>query len=305
MPEQNIQVQPQAAQPVTLTTPSKPVSSGPSGGRNQKDRRYMDTFWDTHRHPRRFPNGRPWCGPREIAANRDQVPPPHDGFVLGDLMQGQYVEREDGSIDRPATLMSAWTAPWRPYAKYFKFNYKRKLITFEYARMRMDEEQGVRAYWKAASKMANRIGLVVREGHIPPAQIVDELGEPSQMIRIADAALAGDPWLLGFIDEPNLDLAAILNIPTERGIVSLAPPMPEAMVTQAVKVEAINAAPANVDVLEMLAQMAKNMAAMQEQMLAMQMNTTKRNGASAAQMAKVRAARKATSTSMPAEVAAV
>lgn len=72
-------------------TPSKPASPDASGDRNQKDRRYNDTFWDEYIHPTRFPRGRPWCGPREIAANRDMVPPPEDGFCIGDLMQGEYV----------------------------------------------------------------------------------------------------------------------------------------------------------------------------------------------------------------------
>src|SRR5690242_17653399 len=123
-----------------INQPSKPAQSGAVGGRNQKDRRYMDTFWDIHRSGR-FPNGRPWCGPREIAANRDSVPVPHDGFVIPDLMQGEYVEDEQGNIDRTATLRAAWQAPWKPLAKYFVFNYPKKRISFAYARFRMDEEQ--------------------------------------------------------------------------------------------------------------------------------------------------------------------
>ena len=54
-----------------LNTPSKPQNTGASSGRNQKDRRYTDTFFDQHRFAGRFPMGRPWSGVREIAANRD------------------------------------------------------------------------------------------------------------------------------------------------------------------------------------------------------------------------------------------
>lgn len=199
--------------------------------------------------------------------------------------------------DRVATILSAWTAPWRPYSKYFKFNYKRNRITFLMQQMWQDEKNGLTNYWRAASKMANRIGLTIHEGRLPPSQIIEELGEPSQMILIAEAAMAKDPWLLGWIDEPNPKLAAILNIPTDMGIVSLARPEPEPLVEQHVKVEAINLAPPNVDILQMLAEMTKAMTAMQTQVNAL--SVKKQNVAK--KMEKARAAKRSNHTPTPAE----
>lgn len=197
-----------------LNIPSKPQVMGAARGNSQADRRYMDTFWDVHRS-RRFPRGRPWCGPREIAANRDTVNPP-DGFCIPDLMQGEYVYSDEAEtvVDRGATLAAAWSAPWRPLAKYFRFNYKKKAISFDYAKMRLEEQQGMEVYYEAAAKLGANLNLRVEYGVEPPFQITAVVGSPKSylhQIAIAEAAMAEDPWLLGHIDEPNPKLASILG----------------------------------------------------------------------------------------------
>lgn len=207
---QNLQIH----QPVNI--PSKPQSSGAASGRNQKDRRYMDTFWDIHRSAR-FPKGRPWCGPREIAANRDLVPVPHDGFCIPDLMQGEYILDENDAPDRAATLNATWSAPWRPLAKYFRFNYGRKLISFEYLKMRADELASLDEYYHAAAILGAELNVGVEYGVTPKFQITAKLGYPTKFLKIAEAAIAGDPWLLGHIDEPNPDLATLLGF-NQRGM---------------------------------------------------------------------------------------
>lgn len=199
----------QVSQVPQLNTPSKPQVVGAVTGRNQKDRRYTDTFRDNHRHPVRFPAGRPWCGEREIAANTELMH--EDGFVMPDLMQGEYVEDDNGQCDRAATLASSWFAPWRPLAKYFKFNYPKKTISFEYARMRLEEQQALDRYYEAAAIIGADLNVRVEYGVVPHFQITSKIGRPSKMVQIAEAAIAGDPWLLGFIDEPNMKLAEILG----------------------------------------------------------------------------------------------
>lgn len=212
-----------------LNIPSKPIVEGVASGRNQKDRRYMDTFRDNHRHPRRFPVGRPWCGPREIAANTELMH--EDGFVIPDLMQGEYVEDDAGHNDRAATFASVWTAPWRPLAKYFKFNYPRKTISFEYVRMRVDEQRSLDDYYQAAALLGAGLNVRVEYGVMPSFQITAKLGFPTKYLKVAEAAIAGDPWLLGFIDEPNPELASILGF-TDRGLrITSYEPEPIAVIT--------------------------------------------------------------------------
>jgi hypothetical protein len=276
--------------PFQLNTPSKPQTVGASTGRNQKDRRYMDTFFDLHRSAR-FQRGRPWCGPREIAANTDLMP--EDGFCIPDLMQGEYVEDEMGNCDRASTLMSTWTAPWTPVAKYFKFNYPRKLISFDYARMRMDEEKSLDEYYQAAALLGAQLNVRVDYGVIPSFQITAKLGHPTKFLKIAEAAIAGDPWLLGHIDEPNPDLAAILGF-NARGmrVTSYAPPVPEPVVTPA---QVIATPPA--DLMKMIAEMTAQAVAAamdaREARASVKKGGNGSKGGSAAQLAAARAAKTA------------
>lgn len=280
-----------------LNVPSKPQVQGAATGRSQKDRRRTDTMWDIHRHATcrdgRFVRGRPWCGERELAANRDVMPPPPDGFIMGDLMQGEYVVNDQGVCDRAATLASVWTAPWRPLAKYFRFNYARSLITFDYTKMKLEEEQGLQRYYRAASKLGVQLNIIVEPGKMPHGQIVAELGEPSRMNRIAEAAMAGDAWLLGFIDEPNPVLAEILGIEPQSGIFT---PQysPVSSPVQAQTVAAVIAAPPQTDLLDLVAKMAAAAAtsAVEAAFDKREQADRERKEADKARMAKVRAARK-------------
>lgn len=268
-------------------TPSKPTSNGASGGRNQKDRRYTDTFYDQHRNSVRFPNGRPWCGQREIAANRDAVPLPHDGFI-GSLTPGAYIEDDGGIVDRVATFGSIWNAPWTPIEKFFRFNYQRKTIQFDYARMRMEEQQGLDVYYEAAALMGGALNIRVDYGIVPHFQITAKIGRPSKMLAVADAAMAGDPWLLGFKDEVNPLLANILGY-TERGLKRVTSFVPEAASPLITPAEVI-ATPQD--------ELLKRLAELEAQLASMTAEKQKKSD----QMANARAARK---TAKPAEVATV
>lgn len=245
--------------PLILNTPSKPTSPGAATGRNQKDRRYMDTFWDIHKSPR-FPRGRPWCGPREIAANTELMH--EDGFCIPDLMQGEYVEDDAGNNDRAATFASVWHAPWKPLAKYFRFNYKRKTISFEYPKMRLDEQRAIDDYYAAAAKLGAQLKIRVEYNVVPDYAITAVLGEPTKFLKIAEAAMAGDPWLLGHIDEPNPVLAQILGY-NQSGLRVFSYEPPEAVITPA----AVMATPDS-DLLKVIAEMQSQMAALQAQVLA-------------------------------------
>lgn len=236
-----------------INTPSKPEVFGAAVGRNQKDRRYHDTFWDEYKTSAsgRFPRGRPWTGPREIAANADIL---QDGRPLGHgfcggLQQGEYIETDGGMVDRAATFASVWFAPWVPIEKYFKFNLNRRTISFDMPRMIREENDGLIRYYRAASKLGIQLGKIVEPGVIPHPQIVVELGEPSRMVKVAEAAMARDPWLLGFIDEPNPQLAEILGY-NGSGILQATSYFPP---EQTKVVEQVLAAPAGQDLIELIA----------------------------------------------------
>ncbi len=114
--------------------------------------------------------------------------------------------------------------------KYFRFTYKTKRISFDYAKMRMEEAAQMKVYYKAAAKLGAKLNIRVTEGVEPDFQIVADLGSAMTYInnmKLADAAMAGDPWLLGFIDEPNPSLAEILGFNASgMQLTSYTPPPP-------------------------------------------------------------------------------
>jgi hypothetical protein len=203
-----------------LNTPSKPSQHQQLGPNTQAGRRWQANIYDHHKTGPggRFPQGRPWNGPMELSANPDLREAP--GFVAP-LSQGLYVDDEAGNVDRRATFASVWSAPWTPVEKFFVFDYKRMRLTFAYQRMINEEQQAMDTYYEAAAKLGAGKEILIEPGVIPPYAITGVIGSPYSYIRnikLARAALAGDPWLLGFIDEPNGELAKLLGYNERTGL---------------------------------------------------------------------------------------
>jgi len=202
--------------------PTKPTTSGASTTGSQRDRRFLDTFHDQHKSAR-FPVGRPWCGYREYAANPELGHQP--GFIDAQLTQGDH---ED-------PFGSNWIAPWIPEfnggrTSYYEYDYLRKKITIRYDHVFANDTLGFDRYYEAAAKIAGANGWgEIEYGVIPRYQVTALIGLPPRSPKIAQAAMAGDPWLLGFIEEPNAALAKLLGIST-RGLTFKAP-VPQAVVT--------------------------------------------------------------------------
>ena len=78
-----------------------------------------------------------------------------------------------------------------------------------------DEREGMARYFTAAAKMA-RDGDII-DPDFPakvPTRIRLVMGSPFaylNQIKLAQAAQAGDPWILGFVSEPNVELSRILG----------------------------------------------------------------------------------------------
>lgn len=200
-----------------LTTPSKPVNNGAASTGSQRDRRFTDTFFDNYKHSR-FPKGRPFCGQREFqsGAETESIAA---GFLQSDLQCGEYFcenpEMGQTPQERALTLASVWIAPWLPPGgkKYMQFNYRRKSIAFDYIRGENDERNAIKMYYLAAAKMAAANGWgEVKPNVVPSYQITAVMGMPSPFLPIWQAARAGDPWLMGAVDEPNEKLAKILGL---------------------------------------------------------------------------------------------
>lgn len=163
---------------------------------SQRDYRYTDTFYDQHKSVR-FGDGRPWWGEREQAANRGEK----DGF-LANLMPGDHRD----------PIASVWEAPWYPECRFFDYSYARGRITIRYDKMIGEDKRATDDYYAAANKLAyEKAWQDVEYGTLPRWQVRAVIGEPPRSPRIAEAAQAGDPWLLGFAVEPNAELERLLR----------------------------------------------------------------------------------------------
>lgn len=218
--------------------PLKPSSQGAAPLGSQAGQRYFATVYDQHKSAR-FPNGRPWWGSRELAANKGQL----DGFCTtlscGEFVfsltddRGFPVQSEE---DRLASLASAWSAPWLPpqnggKRSYYEINYRLMRVQLRYDILLRDLTDARLRYYEAANKIALEKGWPeVEIGSVPRFAIRVSIGDlkPEEDPRLPQAAQAGDPWLLGASQEVNEELAQVLGL-SRRGLVRpVAAPAPVA-----------------------------------------------------------------------------
>ncbi len=206
--------------PNNIQLPSKPVDRGASTTISQRDRRFTDTYFDTYKHPTRFPKGRPFCGPREFKSGVSE-PSETSGFLVSDLSPGEYFCENPALgqtvYERQQTLDSVWEPRWLPPGgkKYMEFNHRLKRITFRYDAFINDERSALSQYWDAAAKMAGESDIIdPNRPDAVPFRIRSILGRPqtfTNKIRLAQACIAGDPWLMGAVNTPNEELAKLLG----------------------------------------------------------------------------------------------
>lgn len=198
--------------------PTKPTGSINTGAviiGSQKDLRYRDTYYDQHvwtKGPRAalFGAGRPWTGWREFSSERGAP----DGFVTAELQRGAFYgdEQHQSAQDRERSLLSHWDSPWAPESRYFDFNHRTKRIRLRYDRVIGDYRIAEETYYQACARISNQNGWKsIEYGAMPSWQVTSVVGYPPLSPRIPQAAMAGDPWLLGFEEEPNPLLVGLLN----------------------------------------------------------------------------------------------
>lgn len=188
---------------------------------SQADRRKVVTFYDQHRSSK-FPTGRPWWGHVEMPSD-----PMFPGGVVGSLTPGDHT-------DTPGIWESAWEAPWLPDEKYLRSDTETGKVTIHYGAMLSDYRAANEKYYAAAAVIAFEKGWEAPE----PNGTVEYrfravLGPPPQSPKIPQAAMAGDPWLLGFSREPNEELVRILKATAYggTGVVLMPPVKPDDVLT--------------------------------------------------------------------------
>lgn len=181
--------------------PQKPVGENVRSATSQGDLRWVATVYDQHKSAR-FPRGRPWWGHLERPTNWAHDP----GFVT---------ELTPGSSDDP--FGSTWHAPWYPdqvtttTKRYFRVDHKTQSLTWLYATIITDDKAALQDYYEAAAQIAYTQGWKAPNfGEAVSFQIASILRKMPRSPKIAEAALAGDKYILGMTPEVNQVLADLL-----------------------------------------------------------------------------------------------
>lgn len=184
--------------------PTKPQSGQISTLTSQRDTRSLETVYDQHKC-QRFPNGRPWWGYVEIQTDRRALP----AFIC-ELLPGDHQD----------PMGSPWSAPWVPTQmressgrRYLELDMRKLTLKWNYPLMIADDKLARLNYYRAAAKIANANGWKAPNMNEPVSfQIESILFEAPRDPRIAEAAMAQDPWILGFTEQVNEPLAALLPV---------------------------------------------------------------------------------------------
>lgn len=173
-------------------------------GWSQADQRSPAIWYDQHKCPR-FPDGRPWWSWVERPAEGAGMPMP-----VGELQPG-HPDRAD----------LAWTAPWVPEQEYIirrigvatpGATMQEHRFKIDYVAMIADRKNALKEYYNRAVIESLGQGWDAPDfGGAISFKLRQIIGRPPQSPKIPEAALAEDPWLLGFSKVENVTLARLIE----------------------------------------------------------------------------------------------
>ena len=205
--------------------PTKPTYEIQTANTQSKSRKLV-TVYDQHKSTR-FPNGRPWWGYAEMPAERGMP----WGFV-GNLAPGNHEEAAQRN------WASCWEAPWLPDHKWMQPNVETGRVTINYGGMIAEYTSATKAYYERCAEVAHENKWIAPAfgGHVDSRFRAVVGRDVPQSPRIPQAAMAGDPWILGSTTEINEGLRKILSATTygsmsrviDEGFIADAVPQPAA-----------------------------------------------------------------------------
>ena len=171
-------------------------------GYGQHVHRRFAMFYDQHKHPGLFPSGRPWWS---------------------------YVEKQAG--DRPISpkpvgelMPFGWSAPWTPPPSYINDSIGKAVLfgtsddlhearfRINYPRMIQEDSGEMQRYYdRVFEAMRDEKLKVIGYGEEVPYHVKRMIGYPPRSPKIAEAALGGNEWLLGFTPQEDRELARLLS----------------------------------------------------------------------------------------------
>lgn len=187
--------------------PSKPSHVEINSVGSQSDKRFLATFRDQHKSAR-FPNGRPWWGYLELPSDPAHAPGPCGAIWPGDH---ELAAQRDWS--------GQWDAPWLPQLKYLELNLRKYTLYINYPQMISDFKTAMEKHYFRASEVAYEKNWPEPQWLGPiDHNIASVIGKIPLSHKIPEAAMAGDPWLLGMQEEPNEKLKRLLSQSREQGV---------------------------------------------------------------------------------------
>jgi hypothetical protein len=173
-------------------------------GWSQADQRSVAIWYDQHKSPK-TPNGRPWWSWVERPAEGAGMPMP-----VGELQPGH-----------PDQAGMNWQAPWVPEQQYIIKGIGRASpgatvsehrFKIDYVAMIGDRKNAMKEYYNRAVIESLGQGWDAPDyGGAISFKLRQIIGNPPQSQKIPEAALAEDPWLLGFSTVENSTLARLLE----------------------------------------------------------------------------------------------
>ena len=166
-------------------------------GWSQADQRSYAVFYDQHKCAK-FPQGRPWWAVVERPAEGAAMPMP-----VGELQP------------------QGWDAPWLPDMMYINKSIGRATpgatmqehkFRIDYATMIQDRKTALREYYdRAVLESVGQGWQAPNYGDPISFRLRAIVGVPPLSPKIPEAAMAEDPWLLGFSNVENETLARLLQ----------------------------------------------------------------------------------------------
>jgi len=140
-----------------------------------------------------------------------------------------------GDSDDP--MNSSWDAPWMPdvvktwnNVGTYRLDLKKQRITWLYAAIANADRLAMEEYYHKAATIAYEKGWPAPKlGEPVPYQIRQILFSPPRSPRIAEAAMAGDQWILGFSPQVNEDLQALLAGVRTENLTTIPEPLPDSL----------------------------------------------------------------------------
>lgn len=180
----------------------------PQEGWSQQSNRAPGIFFDQHKSER-CPDGRPWWCWTETPAD-----PTHPRGIVGELIP----------ITTTLTIgnetIPGWSAPWVPEQKYVVRGLGMlagNRFKIDYATMVSDYRQANERYYRLAATTAGAKNWPAPKLYGPVEfQLRAIVGDPPKSPKLPEAAMAGDPWLLGQTKHVNEALKDILDRETGR-----------------------------------------------------------------------------------------